>query len=194
MMIVHLNGWPGVGKKTIGEALSKMLGARFIHNHLFHDIAIVCAGFESEHRWSLYETVRSAAYQALVHRPSSETFVMTNALCNDNAREELAWKYVVELAIRRNVPLVPIVLEVSADENVRRLQSPERVGKKMTDVTQLREWFDKYSIQRPDVSELIAIDVTNLSVKQAAQTIVVHLDGLRATLQPATLQHLRMTR
>jgi hypothetical protein len=50
------------------------------------------------------------------------------------------------------------------------------------------------AFQRPDVSELIAIDVTNLSVKQAAQTIVVHLDGLRATLQPATLQHLRMTR
>src|SRR6202011_2120341 len=33
-MIVHLNGWPGAGKKTIGEALSMLLGARFIHNHL----------------------------------------------------------------------------------------------------------------------------------------------------------------
>lgn len=193
-MIVHINGWPGVGKKTIGQALSRLLNARFIHNHLLHDVAIVCAGFESELRWDLYETVRSAAYQALLHHPSSETFVMTNALCNGNNREELAWKHVVELAIMRNVPLVPVVLEASPEENVRRLQSPDRAHNKMTDATQLRQWFEQHSLQRPDVSELIVLDVSFLSAEQAAEAIVVRLESLWPVLQSATPRHLRMMR
>jgi gluconate kinase len=193
-MIVHLNGWPGAGKKTIGETLSKMLDARFIHNHLLHDVAIVCAGFESEYRWELYETIRSAAYKVLARHPPMEIFVMTNALCNDFPREELAWKHVVELAITRDVPLVPVVLEISNSENIRRLQSPDRIGQKMTDVAALRQWFDKYSIQRPDVPELIVVDVSDLSPEQAADTILVRLNLLRPALQPATLQHLQMMR
>jgi hypothetical protein len=194
MMIIHINGWPGVGKKTIGEALSNKLGACFIHNHLLHDVAIVCAGFDSELRWDLYETVRSAAYKALEHRPPSETFVMTNALCNDSPREELAWRRVVELAIKRHVSLVPVVLEANAEENVRRLQSPERVGRKMTDAAELRRWFQRHSIQRPAGSELIVVDVSSLSSEQAAQTRVARLDPLRPMLKPATLQHLKMMR
>ena len=193
-MIIHLNGWPGAGKKTIGEALSKILGARFIPNHLLHDVAIVCAGFANEDRWELYEAVRLAAYRVLARHPSSEIFVMTNALCNDTPREEVAWKHVVELAITRNVSLVPVVLELSADENVRRLQSPERAGKKMTDAAALRRYFGRYSIQRPDVPELILVDVSDLSPEQAAHAVLARLNSLTPMLQPATLQHLRMKR
>jgi broad-specificity NMP kinase len=40
-MIIDINGWPGVAKMTIGEALSRLLNARFIHNHLLHDVAVV---------------------------------------------------------------------------------------------------------------------------------------------------------
>jgi broad-specificity NMP kinase len=193
-MIIHLNGWPGSGKKTIGEALSRLMGARFIHNHLLHDVAIVCAGFEGQQRWELYETVRAAAYDALKRQPAAETFVMTNALCNDTPREESAWKHVVALAMARNVPLVPVVLELSADENVRRLESQERVGRKMTDAATLRGWFTTNSIQRPDVPELIVIDVSDMSAEEAARAILDRVDALKPQLRPATSQHLRMKR
>jgi broad-specificity NMP kinase len=193
-MIIHLNGWPGSGKKTIGEALSRLMGARFIHNHLLHDVAIVCAGFESQQRWELYEIVRAAAYDALKRQPAAEIFVMTNALCNDTPREELAWKHVVALAMARNVPLVPVVLELSADENVRRLESPERLGRKMTDAATLRGWFTTNSIQRPDVPEVIVIDVSDMSAEEAARAILDRVDALKPRLRPATPQHLRMKR
>jgi hypothetical protein len=191
-MIVHINGWPGAGKKTIGEALAKLLGARFIHNHLLHDVAIVCAGFRGDHRWQLYETVRSAAYDVLAQHPTSEIFVMTNALCNDTPREEVAWKHVVELAIARSVPLVPVVLELAAEENIRRVQSPERLGKKTTDGTYLRELIDRHSLQHPDVPELIVVDVTDHSPEQAARTIRERIDLVSPALRPADRQHLRM--
>ena len=57
VMIVHLNGSPGSGKKTIRVALANNPSARFIHNHLLHDVTIVCAGFDSPDRWIAYEEV-----------------------------------------------------------------------------------------------------------------------------------------
>ena len=120
-MLVHLNGWPGVGKQTIGRVLAERLGARFVHNHVLHDVAIACATFDDDARWSLYEQVRSAAYGALRDRPAAEVFVMTNALCVGSVREQEAWNHVVDLALIRQVPLLPVVLEATAEENERRI-------------------------------------------------------------------------
>ena len=192
MMIVHLNGWPGAGKMTIGTLLADRIGARFVHNHLLHDVAIACAGMDDPDRWPLYESIRSAAYAALASRPQSEAFVMTNALCKAAPREREAWRHVVELAMTRRAALVPVVLALSVEENCRRLQSAGRVGKKMTDPADLREFVASDEIQRPDVPELLVLDVSALSAEQAADRICEHLSGIRKTLIPATEGHLRL--
>lgn len=191
-MIIHLNGWPGVGKKTIGEILAQRIGARFIHNHLLHDVAIICAGLQTEARWTLYEKVRRDAYEVLAAQPESDVFVMTNALCRNNIREQQAWKHVVELAIARQVPLVPIVLQVELTENLRRLQSRERAGKKLTDPHSLESYLSMDVIQQPHVPETLLIDVTQLSAEAAAEQIAAHVDLIRTRLSPAANQHLQM--
>jgi gluconate kinase len=78
-MIVHLNGWPGTGKQTIGRELATRMGARFIHNHLLHDIPIVVCGRTNPERWELYEKIRATVYGYVRTIPPSETLVMTNA-------------------------------------------------------------------------------------------------------------------
>lgn len=192
-MIIHLNGWPGVGKRTIGIGVADRLGARFIHNHLLHDVAIGCAGYNGAHRWPLYEKVRAAAYEALALQPKTETFVMTNALCRDTPREDLAWSHVVHLAIRRQVPLVPVVLEASLEENKRRVRSEDRITSgKLTDAAALESMMRTDFIQRPDVPELLVLDVTTLSPADAADAIIAWVEEIRPTLQVATLEHLRM--
>jgi gluconate kinase len=193
-MIVHLNGWPGVGKKTIGDILAKMLGARFIHNHVLHDVAIACSGLHGEDRWELYESVRLAAYAALARRPASEIFVMTNALCDGSVREQAAWRHVVDLAITRKAALIPVVLETSLEENCRRIQYPDRSGRKMTDVRMLQEFRTTDVIQKPDVPELLVLDVSSQSPEHAATSIRCHINSLSSGLQPATLGHLRFPR
>lgn len=191
LMIIHLNGWPGAGKKTIGAILASNLGARFIHNHLLHDVAIVVAGFNSPDRWVLYEEVRAAAYASLGKRPPHEVFVMTNALCKNAPREVAAWAHVVDLAIIRDVPLVPIVLEVAPDENVRRVQSAERVGRKLTDADELQSYFRTDVLQYPAVPEPLALDTTRLKPEEAAARIETHIAAIRDSLKPATQAHLR---
>ncbi|MGE0240044.1 MAG: AAA family ATPase [Parvibaculaceae bacterium] len=179
-MIIHLNGWPGVGKKTIGEIVAARLGARFIHNHLLHDVAIACHGLNDPKRWALYEEVRQAAYQALRARPREEIFVMTNALCAGSEREREAWNHVVSLAADREAPLVPIVLRADFAENARRLRNRERVGLKMTDPGLLREFMTADAIQRPDTPEFLELDVTQLSPRDAAEAILDHVSDLSA--------------
>lgn len=193
-MIVHLNGWPGVGKFTIGRALAERLGARLIHNHLLHDVAIGCTGLADPARWPLYEKVRTAAYEALAERPASETFVMTNALCVGSAREREAWNHVVDLAITRRVPLVPIVLEAGLEENARRLQSPDRPDTKLRDPGLLVDFIRTDRLQEPDIHEFLKLDVTRLSADQAAERICDHLHAISSApggLEPASERHRR---
>ena len=188
-MIVHLNGWPGVGKRTIGEIVARELGATFVHNHLLHDVAIVCAGLHGNERWPLYEIVRAAAYDPLAKRPPGEMLVMTNALCRGASREVQAWHHVVDLAIARHSPLVPVVLYADMEELCRRVQSQERVGHKLSDATELREMLPTDTIQEPDVPELLVLDVTALSAEQAAVRVLQHVGALRGSLPPATERH-----
>jgi gluconate kinase len=174
-MIVHLNGWPGVGKKTIGAILAQRLGARFVHNHLLYDLPVAITGHDDPARWPLYETIRAAAYDALAQRPPNERFVMTNALRRNTPRDRDTWTRLVAAATARNAPLIPIVLETETDELVRRLQSADRVGRKLTDPARLRGYFVDNSIQKPVVAELLVLDVTSLTPDAAAARIEAHV-------------------
>ena len=189
-MIVHLNGWPGVGKLTVARLLAPRLQARLIDNHLLHDVAIRCAGIDDPARWPLYETVRAAAYQALAGRPRSETFVMTNALCIGSPRECEAWRQVVALAETRAVPLVPVVLE--ADETVlrSRVQRFDRQGRKLTDPDALEEMIRCDRLLKPDVPERLDLDTSHLAAADAAAAIEAHLLAVRDRLAPADSRHL----
>jgi gluconate kinase len=190
-MIIHLNGWPGVGKRTIGEAVAAAMSARFIHNHLLHDVAIHCTGLSDPERWPLYDAVRELAYSALAKRPKPAVFVLTNGLCVHSAREVSAWNHVVDLAIKRQAPLIPIVLEADIEENMRRVQSPDRVGRKLFDPALLRSMSRSDVIQRPNVPELLVLDVTRLTAEEAAKAIVTHVSSATSSdrLKPATDEH-----
>jgi hypothetical protein len=117
---------------------------------------------------------------------------MTNALCKNAPRELEAWRHVVELAMSRNVPLVPIVLEATPEELFRRLQNAERVGKKLSDPAELRSYFTVDTLQYPAVSELLVLDVTRLTPEEFALGIEQHLTVIRGSLEPADPRHLQL--
>ncbi|MGK9236324.1 ATP-binding protein [Inquilinus limosus] len=192
-MIVHLNGWPGVGKLTVARLLAQRLRARLVDNHLLHDVAIRCTGIDDPARWPLYEVVRAAAYDVLARRPPSESFVMTNALCVGSARERAAWGDVVALAEVRRVPLVPIVLEASEAALRARLRSAERRGRKLVDRKALAAMIRTDRLLKPDVPERLDLDTTDLPAADAAAAIDAHLSALaRRGLAPAGARHLRL--
>ena len=137
----------------------------------------------------LYDKVQQAAYEALATRPAGETFVMTNALCRGSARERKAWDRVVDLAIRRQVALIPVVLEAEPAENERRLQADDRIGRKMTHPQLLRSFLEADQIQKPEVVELLVLNVTRLSAEQASRAIGQHVGRLAHPLAAAGERH-----
>ena len=46
-MMIHLNGYPGVGKLTVGRLLAQRLGGRLLDNHAMYDVAFALAEFRS---------------------------------------------------------------------------------------------------------------------------------------------------
>lgn len=190
-MIIHINGWPGVGKSTIGGILSEQIGARFIHNHVLHDVSLVCAGIGDEDRWPLYEKIRSAAYDVLERRPSDEIFVMTNALCKTADREVKAWNHVVSLAIHRKVPLVPIILTASAEELAKRIVDPNRLQTKLKNPLALIEMVSKHALQVPNVMETLVLDVGNWSAQESAAEISRYVSSNAGSWTIATEESLQ---
>jgi len=190
-MIIHINGWPGVGKKTIGGIVSHQLSARFIHNHVLHDVAFACAGRGDADQWPLYEKVRAAAYEVLKRRPDGEIFVMTNAL-TEAPKEIEAWSRVVELAIDRKVALIPIVLNADIEELAKRVSSPERLETKLKDSSALRQMVQSYSLQVPSVPETQEFEVGRLSAIQAASDIVNYVKQVSADCNTASSKHLEL--
>jgi hypothetical protein len=85
-----------------------------------------------------------------------------------------------------------VVLDAAPAELFRRIQSPERVGRKMTDAALLETFFAVDELQRPMVPERLDLDVTALTPDAAAAAIERHVAGLRGSLAPATERHLGM--
>ncbi len=174
-MLIHINSWPGAGKKSIGQLLAGAIGARFFHNHLLLDLVESCCD-RSDPGWhSLYDDVRNRAYEALASKPRDESLVMTNAMAAD---ELTLWSKISELAARRRDDLVPVVLHIRPEENRRRLEDPARQGAKLKDAAVLESLRASHSLLVPDHPNLLEIDVSDMTAPAAALKISQHLDGL----------------
>jgi len=175
-MLIHINSWPGAGKKTIGKLLASRLKARFLHNHHILDLVDACCD-RSDARWqSLYERVRGATYEALACRPPGEPLVMTNAMARAEVR---VWAEICELAARHGDVLVPVVLTLDAEENRKRLMDPNRGGSKLKSTPILDSLRSQCELLVPaDIAASLVLDVSELSPEDAAARIEAHLQRM----------------
>ena len=171
-MIIHINGWPGVGKLTVAREVARKLGARMLDNHTLHDVAIRLCDRGTPEYWDLYYQVRDVAYHRVRAMPAGQTLVMTNALLAESAREREAWEAVKQLAADRSDALVAVTLECSLDENVQRVRSDERRHRKLIDPEPLIEWRSKFTLLADETMPLLRIDNTGRSPEQVADDIV----------------------
>lgn len=179
-MIVHLNGWPGAGKLTVGRELARLLNARLVDNHTLHNVALATCDIHSEERWQVYHAVRDIAYARLRELPLDEAIVLTNALTREAPREIEAWATVKKLALDREDSLFAITLDCSLEENLRRVQSEDRVDNRKLaspdQVRQLRTTEASTLQEGEDADYRLVIDNTFLAPDVAAQQIKDFID------------------
>jgi len=172
--LIHICGWPGSGKMTIGRALAKRIGGRLLHNHLALDPANALFDRADPAHLALREALRAQIYDAALTLPNDVPLIVTDALQEAEFDRRL-FEPTRLLAARRGAALLAVTLELSPEENRRRLSSSERAARpKLGRVEVLDKLRETCTLLRPDGA--VPFNVNDLTPSQAAQGIARLLD------------------
>lgn len=167
--IIHINSWPGAGKRTIAHRLATDLGARLLDNHVLLNPAEALFEREDPRHGALRSEVRRVVLAHAAGLDPATGIVATDALSTEPPDAKL-FADMAALAKTRGARLIPVVLDLALEENIRRLSNPSRSEhRKLTRpeiLKQLRN--DHVLLQAPGA---ITLDVTALSAVEAAALI-----------------------
>jgi predicted kinase len=182
-MIVHINGYPGVGKETVARALVAIIGARLVDNHSIINCAYVCTEPRTEGYYRVLRQLTEVVHQALADRPATEIQVFTNALAETIPNDLHRFAAVADLARRRGVPFIPVLLIADRAILLDRCLSPERAARqKLIDPAVLSEIAARHTLLHPSEEPFgLVLDTDRLSAEASAQIIANHINAVRST-------------
>lgn len=183
--LVHLLGFPGVGKRTIGAALVASVprdDRRFVlvDNHLT-SVAVLAAldtdtgGRVDDRAWAYVHELRTPVLRAIEElAPPGWSYAFTNYLAVEKPSPTL--DRLRGLAAARAMTYVPVVLHCDDDEQRRRVVGTDRAARrKWTDPDLVAEDVARRTLVRPDSPHLLDLDVTDLSPSAAAAAVLAHV-------------------
>ncbi|MDX8352037.1 AAA family ATPase [Cognatiyoonia sp. IB215182] len=171
-MLIVLNGYPGVGKLTIGQILAERLQGRLLDNHTVYNPAFALTTFKSP---AFYDAVRAMQVLTddLIGRLDARIpLVLTETLAGSAPWGDECWKRIEKLGRIRG-PFYVVHLLCDPEENVRRIQEPGRESKRKPRDAEmaLRNHKDGYRLYGDDAKNLLRLDVTDLSPDKAATEV-----------------------
>ena len=171
-MLIHINGYPGVGKLTIAKILAEKLGARLLDNHSVYNVALALTEFKSPEWYDTIRAVREIAYKRVLEIPAGIPVILTNAHSSNNAWGNECWDAVIDLARSRGASLLIVVLECSLEENARRIQGLDREAKrKPRDPAIYHGNAEGRPLLDRGGDHLLRLDVTELEAEESASRI-----------------------
>lgn len=182
-LIIHINGWPGVGKLTIARELAGLMNARLLDNHTIINPAEALFERRDPLNRSLRKALRTAIFDHAA-RMKPGALILTDAI-SDDAFDSAIFDEYRELAQKRDARLIAVVLDCAPEINAQRLVAAGRAEKrKLTDATVLASLRASHRLLRAQGVPLIELDVGALSPGEAAAHLASHcritLDGFSA--------------
>jgi shikimate kinase len=174
-MILSINGWPGVGKRTVGVELADRLGGRLLDNHTFINVAKALTDYGEPGYYEAIRRVRDIAFEILLTLPPHIPVVLTNVLATNGPTDfaEEHWKAIRLLAAKRGSSLLSITLDCDSVEHAQRMSGAERRAlKKMTNPADLAELREKRSLFDDGADYRILIDNSDLTPTACATQII----------------------
>ncbi len=187
--IVHLIGYPGVGKYTVAKELVRLADGperRFVlvDNHLTSNVIFAVLpvdGSEAEPLpdvvWDRVDDVRAALLRTIEElSPADWSFIFTNVALEGDPADLRSVDRVRALAAARGSRYLPVRLRCDADEHLRRVVQPDRTARnKWTDADAVRAYSSTADLISIDDPAPIDIDVTHRSPELTAALILDHL-------------------
>jgi len=171
-MLIVLNGYPGVGKLTIGQALAPLIGARLLDIHSVYNIAFALTDFKSD---AFYETIRSVqaiADRRITELPAAVPVVLTEILTQGPDWAQECLQRLLNLGKSRG-PILMVHLQCELEENKRRIAGPSRIGARKPldpDMAERNQTGGAILIGA-DWPHFLSLDVTDLTAEGAAHKI-----------------------
>ena len=182
--LVYLLGSPGVGKRTVAEALAAQTGAAVIDNHQINLPVMSMFRWDGKaplprELWGYVDRIRSAVLDALAEiAPRDASYVLTNAL---EVGYEPWFERIEEIARQRGALFAPVLLECELEEQLRRVASEDRVVRlKLSDPDHAREFIAGTEFYRPTGPTSLVLDTTSRSPDDTAALVVEHVRPLAA--------------
>lgn len=196
-VIIHLIGFPGVGKLTIAQAVCRQKESFLLYdNHAFNNLVFPLVrnpdgkGFHSlEETWNAIFAVREKVLDAMARfAGKSMNFVFTDG-CSGNDPDPEKWIGAVEdTAKQRNALYLPVDLVCGQAEHARRICAEGRATlHKIDHDRHLDRWHGQGALFEFRHPNTMSLDITNLSPKRAAERILEQATtlSLRKAPQPA---------
>ncbi len=171
-MVIVLNGYPGVGKLTIGRTLAELLQGKLLDIHTVYNLSFALTEFRSPLFWDTVGRVEQIAHELIVNLPSEVPVVFTTVLTNTTEREQTEWAKLIGLG-RARTPFCVAHISCDLEENIRRITSPGRdSSRKPRDPEMARRNQDRAKpLAAEEADHLLDLDTTGMTADAAAQAI-----------------------
>ena len=179
-MLIHINGFPGVGKLTVARELEKLTAGRLIGNHAIINLAYLATDHGTPEYFNLHKNLTVALYDSLTRSQILTPLIFTNALAAELPEDIDRFEQARTLANARKEAFVPVLLTCDLAENKSRLSQPDRAERqKLTRPDVLEDIFAKYTAYHPagDPNGL-HLDTTMSTPLETAVIIKHHCDNL----------------
>ena len=183
---ILLMGFPGVGKRTIGEALARKTNARFTGNHDLYDPILKLFGNDYQAMWNLTPEMweKLNAVQDLYLSTIADvcarddSFIFTEMMFDQDPYHQIFYKKVLGVVKKRGPHFFPVRLICDEDELAKRVVSDDRkqfsnFKTRDTELSRKRSREEQafYSHHENEIT----IDNTNLSADNVSDKIIEHI-------------------
>lgn len=181
-MIIHINGFPGVGKMTIAKIVAQQLGASLLDDFTLTKLVYTAVDRNSPLYVPFLRDLTNVVYAYLGQANPQDTVILTNAFATTYPEDKDRFEQVAQLSDARGDEFVPIQITCSPEEAMRRAELSNRHDKqKLTDPAALGNLLNKAQLIHPaDHPNALTIDVTDLVAEQAADVIIAHVKKINA--------------
>jgi hypothetical protein len=172
MKLIFLHGAPAAGKLTTAKALLDSVAGRLFDNHTAIDVARTVFDFGASGFWELVQIVRTSVLNAAAEN-SVPLVVMTFVYVDP---DDLPVFEKFESIVRRHGgKLLPVFLQCSTAEIVRRIGNPDRRDRrKMTSVQDVRDFLARHAVSPVPRRNCLVLDSEHTSAEAAALEIIRH--------------------
>ncbi|MGI4775643.1 MAG: hypothetical protein ACRYE9_01740 [Janthinobacterium lividum] len=178
-LIIYITARPGMGKYTIAKALAANYGFTICDNQLINNPILELLNYDGfsevpEYAWVSIRNIRNAVFEFIASEKNN-SYVLTNNLYEYEGDRKL-FAQVKQMAISRDSIFIPVRLSITEEEHLRRVTDLERRDRwKSIDP---QEVYNPMPLLNIDDSNLLELEVSNLSPQEAASKIIEHIRSL----------------